>query len=319
MAFRLKRGEPVQQAIKRMARGELDEAQGALGRYIDGKNGGAARRDGDGIHDARTALKKARALLRLVEPEAGRSARAAYDELRDVGRKLSPVRDAAVLVATFDRVRRLAGHRRDPDLTEARAALEKLLHEREAGFRAADRRAAVALLARARREVDRCVPDDDRWSTLGRGLVDVYRRGRRRMRAAYAEDTSTAFHAWRRVVKSHRYQMQALEPLWPTEIGAQRQDLEKLGDLLGEEHDLAVLADALRDERTCFADSDVCNHFLATLERRQSELRSLARPLGERLFAEKASDWGRRHRAYFDTFRSEQPGTGGEAMAATPA
>jgi CHAD domain-containing protein len=317
VAFRLKRGESLHRAIERMAQGELDDAQEALGRH--GGTNGAAARAHDGVHDARTALKRARALARLVAPETGRSADDAYDELREVGRKLSPVRDAEVLLATFDRLRRSLAERRDPTLSEARHALEALRQERAAGLRAADRRAAAAKLARARREVARWTPERDRWPALGRGLADGYRRCRRRMRAAYADETPEAFHAWRRAVKTHRYQMQALEPLWPAEIEAQRRDLEKLGDLLGEEHDLAVLAETLREERTCFADSDACNHFLAALERRQRELRALARPLGERLFAEKTGAWERRHRAYFRIFRSEQPGVAAEVMAESPA
>lgn len=306
MAFQLKRGESLHHAIKRMAHAELDDARAAL-------------REPSGVHEARTALKKARALIRLVAPEVGGPAHVAYDELRALGRKLSLVRDAEVLLATFERVRRATARPRDPELAAARQALEALLRKRETGLRAADRRAAAAKLARTRDEVARWAPASDRWPALRRGLVDGYRRSRRRMRAAYAEETSAAFHAWRRAVKSHRYQIQALEPLWPAELGAQRRGLEKLGDLLGEEHDLAVLADALREERTCFADGDTCNHFMATVERRQRELRALARPLGERLFAEKAGDWGRRHRAYFRSFRSEEPGIGAEVMADSPA
>jgi CHAD domain-containing protein len=317
VAFRLKRGESLRHAVKRMARHELEDAREALGRHV-GSGDGAGRAAREGIHDARTALKRVRALIGMVAPGVGRPARHACGELRALGRKLSLVRDAEVLLATFDRVRRAVPRTRDPQLTEARRTLEALLREREAGVRP-QQRGVSAKLARARREVGRWAPNEDRWRALSPGLVNGYRRCRRRMRAAYADGTPEAFHAWRRAVKTHRYQMQALESLWPTELEAQRRDLEKLGDLLGEEHDLAVLADTLREERTCFADNDTCSHFLAALEQRQRDLRSLSLPIGERLFAEKAGGWGRRHRAYFRSFRSEAPGTGAEAMAPSPA
>jgi len=211
-----------------------------------------------------------------------------------------------VLVEAFDRVRRSAGLRDGHKLAEARQILEALVDKHRGALAGARQRALAARLGRARRRVARWVPEDERWRSLAPGLVAAYRRSRRRMKTAYARDKPGAFHAWRRAVKTHRYQMQALEPLWPAELDARRDGLEKLGDLLGEEHDLAVLAQTLRAERVCGGDDDDdCRRFLAALTARQQQLRAEARPLGDRLFAEKPAIWARRLRAYFRAFRRE--------------
>src|SRR4051794_31867359 len=55
------------------------------------------------VHDARKRLKKARALLRLLREALGpRIYRRENACLRDAGRPLTEVRDAKVLVDTFD-------------------------------------------------------------------------------------------------------------------------------------------------------------------------------------------------------------------------
>jgi CHAD domain-containing protein len=305
-----------------MASREIEQARAALAGSRPA--GASARRPGASagvvarVHDARTALKKVRALARLVAPVIGRAARDAERELRDVGRALSVVRDAEVLVDTFEGVRRSSGVRAGRELAAARKTLDKRLKEHLGALAGARQRSLAARLSRAQRQVTGWLPDDDRWRTLGPGLVNQYRRGRKRMAKAYARETSHAFHAWRRAAKTLRHQMQALEPLWPAELDAQRAALERLGDLLGEEHDLAVLAETLREERLFLGDDPACRQFLAAIEKRQHELRAEARPLGDRLYAETPTSWARRVRAYFRAFRREEPGIAAEAVARPP-
>ena len=317
MAFQIQRGESLHQAIKRMAHSELDDARAALETAAHKSRRGRRKRIGipsESLHDARVALKRTRALARLAEPAVGRAAQQADRALRAVARKLGPIRDGQVLLLTFDRLRtharaRSAGVPDSRELAQARQALAALRRQGAETLSIDAARALVAKLDRARRQVARWAPKQDRWRTLAPGLSEAYRRCRRRMRAAYARKTPAAFHAWRRAVKTHRYQVQALEPLWPEDLGARQGDLEKISDLLGEEHDLALLADTLREEQLCVGDDRSCRLLLAALESRQRELRALARPLGKRLFAEKPEIWTHRLRAYFRAFRREPPGT----------
>jgi hypothetical protein len=62
------------------------------------------RRDdrAEGVHDARKAFKKARAVARLVRGALGSSWRAQDHFWRDLGRALSAERDAQAVVEAFD-------------------------------------------------------------------------------------------------------------------------------------------------------------------------------------------------------------------------
>jgi CHAD domain-containing protein len=315
VAFQIRREESIRRGVKRMAHKELEDARATLEhrRNSSGRHRGKSTED---IHDVRTALKRTRALTRLVEPATGKAARDADDLLRDAGRSLSAIRDGEVLLATFDRLRRSVGAHDGRELAQARHVLEDRLQERTRSLAATKLRALVSKLGRAREDVSSWVPRGDRWEALAPGLVKGYRRCQRRMQVAYAEGTPAAFHAWRRAVKNHRYQIQALEPVWPDELGAWRSGLTKIGDLLGEAHDLSVLADVLREERVCSAEDEGCRRLLAEMERRQQELREAARPIGARLFAEKPSAWARRLGAYYRAFRREEPGIAAESLTA---
>jgi CHAD domain-containing protein len=169
-------------------------------------------------------------------------------------------------------------------------------------------------LRRERKRLARWLPRGDGWWVLGSGVCAGYKRARRRMAAAYETPSGLTFHAWRRAVKAHRFQVRVLRQVWPAELSARVEQLQRLGELLGQEHDLTVLAQTLADERSCFADDRDCARILALLERRRGELRAQARPLGERLFAERPRDLRRRLGHYLRAFRAEPPGTAASTL-----
>src|ERR1041384_7679047 len=95
MAYRLTRGESVPEGVKRIAAEELDSALQTL-RNASGD---------EGVHEVRKCLKKVRGLLRLVRPAMGDMYRPENERLRDIGLKLSPVRDAAALIEAVDELK----------------------------------------------------------------------------------------------------------------------------------------------------------------------------------------------------------------------
>src|SRR5947209_11616499 len=63
--FRLRRGEPLAEGIRRVARGRLDDA-------LDHLEGGVgAEEPAIAVHEARKSLKRARAVVRLARDELG--------------------------------------------------------------------------------------------------------------------------------------------------------------------------------------------------------------------------------------------------------
>ena len=131
------------------------------------------------------------------------------------------------------------------------------------------------------------------WEVLAAGLEASYGGGRKAMRAAFADPHDEAFHEWRKLAKDLWYQTQVLEGCCPPQLRALTELLDELGDQLGEDHDLAVLAGlaaaspALGERRTA----------------RQEALRRDAWLLGRRIYAERTPAFLRRMRAYWQVWR----------------
>jgi CHAD domain-containing protein len=257
--FQLRPRESIGRAIPRLVRGRLAKAIQAVE--------SPASPLADRVHDVRTALKKSRALLQLVRPLLGRRARKEQRRLAAIARRVADLRDAGVLVETFDRLATTFQEQLTP-LQAVRARLE-------------DRRARLEQRPDTLRSLRR----------TGRALARVrrYRKARRAMADAYEQESSLAFHAWRKAVKAHAFQVELLARLCPAYTEGRRDPLAHLGEALGEDHDLVLFEETVRAERGCFDDQSDCERLLALVSVRRRELRLQARLLGERLFAERPS------------------------------
>jgi CHAD domain-containing protein len=264
--FALLPGEPLRDGLRRIALGQLDLAIELLG----GANGSAP--DEKAVHETRKALKRLRALMRLLERELGEEAYAREDEaLRATGRRLAGARDAEVMVSTLEalleRHPRKLGRRRG--LVKLRA---RLVAEREAAT--ARTLGDTAMRGEVLAELQAIRSRVAAWRLAGAGgmrllepgLARMYRQGRRRHRRAAAGrgDPGRALHEWRKRVKDLRYAAEMLDRQDPAARGKRRRDrargrdakliaelarsADRLGEALGEEHDLAVLAERIREQ-----------------------------------------------------------------------
>jgi CHAD domain-containing protein len=262
------------------------------------------------VHETRKAIKRLRALLRLLRPALGEP-RFEHENraLRDAGRHLAGTRDAQVMLDTLDAI--VARH---PKRLARSAAVERLrallVAEREAiAELACDRPSPLELtredLVALRARVDRWKLEDADLSAMLTGLRRVYATGRRRHARARRIDNTTAMHAWRKRVKDLRYATELLgsETTKLRESGgrgggahdrldhhtralaklARRAD--RLGELLGEEHDLALLTERVRMAREAF-DGERATYadLLRLIARRRKRLRRRALERGRRLY-----------------------------------
>jgi CHAD domain-containing protein len=124
------------------------------------------------------------------------------------------------------------------------------------------------------------------------------------MATAYRSGTGVAFHAWRRAVKTHRHQLAALKDIAPGRMKARIDELDRLGELLGDEHDLTVLEEAICGARTRLPDPGQVDRLLQTITNRKRQLRHRARPLGKRVFAEPPAAFRDRLRRDFRAARA---------------
>jgi hypothetical protein len=93
----------------------------------------------------------------------------------------------------------------------------------------------------------------------------------------------------------------------------QAKDAHLLSDLLGDDHDLALLRETLQNAGPALAVE--VDSVLALLDHRRAQLQTQAMLLGERLYAEKPKAFRRRMRAYWKAWRAETRTSGDEHPA----
>jgi len=283
MAYRLKRGEPVSNAIKRIAREELAEAALTL---RGGPNDTA-------IHEARKSLKKVRALLRLVRRDLDSQYRVENARLRGIGRKLSPLRDAKALI---EAVERMAEHHRVPSPVRNGLLRQKLLIEKRSGVRELAKAAAVAL-DDERERVDQWPLETNGFAAIEGGLKAAFRRGKKAFAKYRRSRRREDLHEWRKRVKDHWYHVRLLEDLWTPALKGYEHTLKTLEDLLGETLNLWMLHDQLPVLHTAFE---------TTIERERKELLGRAVKLGEQIYSEKTRRLVKRVRCLWDQWDSQK-------------
>ena len=199
------------------------------------------------VHDVRVSGKRIRAWLRLLRDAMGAEAyRRENAVVRDLGRLLCRRRDEEVLVETLDSLGRSGSPAFAPEAVErlkARLRADVTTDRAETPFAEVMMRVREALFD-AHRRVEKL--------ELGHGHPEqTFRRLWQRARKAYrharrAPDTET-LHEWRKQAKYLRYQLEALSDIWPKRVARWSGILKAQANILGYDHDLAVLAERLAD------------------------------------------------------------------------
>ncbi len=291
MAYKLELDEDVRAGIRRCAQEELDRAIRELSERI-------TEDPVEAVHTARKSVKKERSLLRLARGTMPRHQRRRENAaLRDASRALSTARDAEVMVATVDDLsERYAGQLPETTFHEIRAELERVRDEqRRQLVGSALGTQAVQELGAVRLRIEDWELYRGGWRAVERGLARSYRDGRAAFFRARARGSTNALHAARKRVKDLWYHERLLAAAGGPTVAGHAKDAHRLADLLGDDHDLAVLCQALAQGRI-HAAADV-DAVVALVDHRRGELQRQAIHLGERLYAERTKAFVRRMRA----------------------
>lgn len=308
-------GERLADGVRRMALGQLELtlellAPGEDGALTAGEDGAvAATPDERAVHEARKALKRLRALMRLLDGELGGGARARENAvLRDAARSLSGARDAAVMLSTLDalmtRHPRTLGRRRAVLDLRRRLRAEHARVERDTLAGPGARAEVLGELHALRWRVGAwSLSDRDGIELIEADLARLYRQGRTRYRrvARGKGDRMIAMHEWRKRVKDLRY---AAEMLGQRQLAGRA---DGLGELLGEEHDLAVLAARVRAgglggrraDQTWYTGRRTRERLLKQIAKRRRVLRKRALRDGKRLYRDEPKVFVNRVRAAY--------------------
>ena len=251
----------------------------------------------------RKALKRTRAVLRLVRdgfPDLGRENAA----LREAARSLSATRDAQVVVTTLDRLLEDTDDAEDAvALRSVRDALGPVAAVTVADpDRPAQAPTVGPILDAVRSRAEAWDLSSVRVPTVQHGLARTYGRGREALLAASREPTSAALHAWRRRAKDLWYQLRLLEPAWPGVLGAQVEAAGTLGEQLGDDHDLALVTDAITHAS---ASRELADRAQAAVHRRRVKVQRDVFVLGQRVYVESPRAFAERTIAYLRLWRAE--------------
>lgn len=304
MAFKFKIGESAGDGIRRMAREQMDKSLAE----IDDSELDRHKT----VHQVRKRCKKIRALLLLARGDLDNAGKVYQREnacFRDAAQSLSNVRDAEALLETCDKLID-ASPRQDKRqrLENARHVLEERKLTAAQDDVGLDERidAFAATLRAARQRVDDW-PIGDSFNALAPGLKENYRRGRKAMKSAVKKPSNDNLHEWRKRVKYHCYHVQVLRPTWDAVLDAWQDELNDMGETLGDDHDLAIFTATLSEEQERFTSNRELRTLVGLCDRRRAQLQAHIFPLGHRAFAEKPKHLARRFEAYWKAARSRLP------------
>jgi CHAD domain-containing protein len=251
--------------------------------------------DSVAVHDFRKAMKRWRALLRLLEPFLGEQGRAHRIRARDLARELGRPRDAQSALNGLDDALKHDSKFPAQSLQLAREHLEKLRSRAETAMLNKKTRARIRTAIRsASRAVDRWPVGSIGFDDLTDSLTTTYRRARRRIPDDWSKASAEELHELRRRVIEHRYQMELVAPLWPSVGKAWVDEAQRLRDRLGRYQDLVVLTELSGRSRPL---SRWHSRLAGPVEERQSVHLAAAARLARRLFAERPKAFRRRMRA----------------------
>ena len=266
--------------------------------------------DPEAVHDLRKALKRWRALLRLLARALGEPADQMRIEARELMRALAGARDAQ---GALDALADLKKSDLPFSATSAETIRKRLTEMRDAAEKTSF---SPEMRDKLSRHLDFATLSLERWplkaidfDTVADGLIATYRRARQLVPDDWPSVEPEHLHDLRRRVVEHRHQMDLIEPLWPRLGKVWAEEAQRLRNQLGYCQDLAVLANFTAPHHPL---APWRSRLTPVIEgRRAAHLKTSARLAG-RLFAEKPKAFRRRIEALWSARRARKH-AGGKA------
>jgi CHAD domain-containing protein len=311
MAARFNAAERLDQAFARVAAEEAIAVRAALADAPDDAE--------QAVHRARRGIKRVRALLRLARPPRGKSYGRANKAWREAAHALAGERDTAVALASFDKIAETCRGQLPP---EKLSAIRSCLAASPAD--ANERRASPVDAAKIALDAAECVTAPLKWPRSEADLEAGLRRAQQRLRESWKrarrESDAETLHEWRKRLKDVAAQTGFLRKVLPEQAARRREQMQELAEVLGEEHDLAILCRRLVEVTLPPGTKKVSARLMQAVAERQGELRRAAFEQGAALAGQAPKAFareivGRWSSAYKDK-RKEQRRSQGAARGA---
>lgn len=257
----------------------------------------------EAVHEVRKALKRWRALLRLLARPLGDQADQMRTEARELMRSIAGARDAQ---SALDALADL--HKADLPFSQTsaetiRTRLTELRDKAESSsFTDKMRSRLSGYLDYATLSLERWPLKAIDFDTVADGLTSTYRRARQLAPDSWDDAEPEHLHDLRRRVVEHRHQMDLVEPLWPRLGKVWAEEAQRLRNRLGACQDLAMLANFTAPHQPLAPWRSRLSPLID--DRRAAHLKSAQRVAG-RLFAEKPKAFRRRIAALWSARKSK--------------
>ena len=251
----------------------------------------AETNEAQAVHDFRKAMKRWRAILRLLSPFLGDPATKLQNEARDLAHALAGARDVRTAIEALEDL--AERHALSPrSLATMRTKLEQLGAAAEATSLSPQIRERLCqALANAAETTRHWRLDHIGFADVAAQLARSYGRARKAIPDEWFTAPDQDLHELRKRVVVHRYQMELAVPVWPKLGRMWVGEAQKLRDRLGQHHDLAVLTNLIAPHQPL---ARWRSRLAPLIAARQREHLAAAARLAGRLFAEKPDAFRRR-------------------------
>ena len=298
MSYHFENGESIYQGTRRIAKEEAERAIENLNTTADIH---------EGLHEARKHFKRIRALIRFVRDDIPKDTyRLENRDYRDIGRKLSDLRDVTSCLEALDRLKDSGQDKASINILENFES--QLKQRRETVTNEMVKNGVIENVISNIESAKTRIPE---WQFLNRhkkifskSIPRVYKRGLKAFSDAYHQQTDDAFHEWRKRVKYLLYHTQLMRPFWDYIMKPYEKAVKSLSNFLGEDHDLFLIKQALQSGMVALSEAETKQIFDIVVTEQQSKRRD-AYYLGKKVYAEHPEAFGSRIFYYFDTWKEE--------------
>lgn len=278
MSFHISKHRSPGNALRKFLNAELESALEKLALATPENLSGV-------VHDVRRHVKKMRAVLRLLKaakyPGVSKSDQ---HPLRDAAKQVSALRDAEVNLKTLKKLCKTCGISVSKYPQTLRLFEQQLEEAMFGGVEAAANAAGLLRMMQPWIELHDNI--DVKPRQLLSGMRRIYKRDRAAFQKAVRDTSSENLHRWRKRTKDVWNVLTLSRMIRLTDPKATRKlaDVsEELGDLLGEDHDLAQLRGRLAHTVTG-PEKEALNHLISS---RRDKLQKKIIKCGAKFFAKK--------------------------------
>jgi CHAD domain-containing protein len=150
-------------------------------------------------------------------------------------------------------------------------------------------------LRATRRHAKKWPVDHLKWTDLACGIGQTYKRAAAAFQIAERTHKPEDLHEWRKRAKDLWYQLRIVKPVDEQDIATLAGQMKKLGQTLGDDHDLFMIGEA---SKTAGLNCRELEAIADLVQQRRERLQKDAFQLGRRLFSQKPSEFIRRIESY---------------------